>query len=353
MSLLFIEGFDHYDDTALKWDLTPGSTLAPDIQTGGRFGGNYLEIQDNTINEVVKFITPSDEVICGIALKFAGNHNWIMRFRDGNGVTIATHETEGTGGQMWQDLQDSGTDLGSYTSAFTTNVWQYLEVRVKVETGGGGNGEIEVRVNGAIVLSNTGISIGTEQIGQIFLRAEHQEANNCNLDDMYVLNTLTDPLEPLGIANTFLGDVRVTVKYPDLNGNTNNFFPSTVGAPNFTMVNEVTHDGDTSYVEAGQLAATEHYETSTFDEIGFAAGTIYGLQVVNSALKTDAGALHYKDRLVMSGVAFDGVADVIATAVNYKMSTERYDTDPRDNSVWSEAKTDDAGCGCTITLREV
>lgn len=352
--LLFIEGFDHYDDTVLKWDLAPGSTLKPPIVNGGRFGGKYLEIQDNNINEVVKFITPSTEVIVGLAFRFTGNNNWIIRFRNNAGGTIATHEALGTGGEMWDGIQGSGTSLGDYVSAFTTNVWQYLEVRVKLETIAGGDGEIEVRVNGIVVRSTTGITgLGTDEIAQIFLRAEHQDATNVNLDDMYVLNTEIDPLEPNSLAVGFLGDVRVTVKYPDENGNTNNFSPSVIGAPNYTMVNEVTHDYDDSYVEAGQLGAIEHYDTLTFDEIGFAAGTIYGLQVVNSTLKTDAGALHYKDRIIMSGVAYPADEDYIATAVNYKMSTERYDTDPRDGSVWTQDKTDDAGCGLEITFREV
>ncbi len=347
MTMLFIEGWDHYNVTSEKWDLTPGSTLAPKIVTGGRFGGQYLEIQDNNTNEVVKFITPSDEVICGIALRFTGNHNWLIRFRDGNGTTITTHETEGTGGQMWQDLQDSGTDLGSYTSKFTTAVWQYLEVRVKVETGGGGNGEIEVRVNGVTVLSNTGISIGTEQIGQIFLRSEHQEANNVNLDDMYVLNTLgTAP------QNTFLGDVRVTPLYPTANGTDNNFTP-TGSATNFGAVNETIHDQNATFVEAGQLGAKEDYNNQSFAEVGFAPGTIYGVQVVNASLKTDAGALSDRDKMVIAGVAFDDGTDVVANSVDYKMSTFIRDTDPSDDAAWTEAKVAATGSGYEITFREI
>lgn len=347
MASLFLDSWDHYTDLTEKYDLTPGGSLKPFVETSdGRFTNGSLQINQNKINEIVKFVTTSNELIVGIAFKFDGNDNWIVRLRDNLGNTIMTHEIDGTGGTIWRGLQTSGVNLGSYVNAYTTNVWQYVEFRCKRDAV---NGEVEVIVGGTTqVFSATGINTGATDFSQVFLRTEHQDASSILLDDMYIFNTIGPAPQ-----NTFIGDVRVTVLRPKANGNVNNFTPSPITSANFDTVNEALHNQDTDFVEAGQLAAKEDYQQDDFVDIGFAPGTIYAVQTVNAAKKTDAGALKYKDQMIIGGVTFDDGTEVTATSGAYKMTTFIRDTDPSDSAAWTEAKVALTGSGYEITFREI
>lgn len=343
--LLFIDGYDHYTVTGDKYDLTPGSSLKPYIDTTeGRFVNGSLQIQDNKINEVVKYIDTSNELIVGVAFKFDGGNTWIIRLRDEVGVTVCSHETEGTGGKVWRGVQDSGTLLGDYTNAFTTDTWQYLEFRVKRDAT---EGEVEVRVNGTPVLALTNQNTGAVDFDEVFLRSTFQTGGNCWLDDLYILNTTGAK------NNTFLGDVRVTALLPKAQGSINDFSASDLVSPTYQMVDEQLHDADVTYAEAGQLGAQENYDQFNFADLGLSPGTIFGVQTVNAAKKTDAGQLRYIDQLAMAGVPYDRPDEITANAVDYKMSTWINETDPRDGQDWTEDKITDAGSGYKITFREI
>lgn len=345
MALLFIDGFDHYTALTEKYDLVATPPLEAEIiTTDGRFTNGALEISDNNIGEIVKFVTTSDEIIVGLAVKFDGINVWIMRFQDGVGNTICTFEAEGTGGKVWRGDFDSGTLLGSFVSGFTTATWQYLEVRIKRNAT---LGEVEVRINESAVLSLTNQNTGATNFSRIFLRTTAQNGGSVLLDDMYILNTV-------GAApqNTFIGDVRVTALRPKANGNTNNFTP-TGASNNFEAVDDALADQDATFVEAGQLGAKDDYNNKDFADLGISPGTIYGVQVVNSAKKTDAGTLKYKNQMVIAGSLFDDGTEITATATDYKMTTFIRDTDPSDSAAWTESKVAAVGSGFEITFREV
>lgn len=345
MTLLYMDSFDHYTDLSEKYDVTPGASLKPYIDTTfGRFVNGSLQIQDNTINEIVKYVTESDELIVGMAVYFSGTHNWILRLRGADSVTVCTFEANGTGGEVWRGLQGSGTSLGTFTGEFTTNTWQWLEVRIKRHAT---LGEIEVRVNESVVLSGTALNTGANDFAEIFLRSESQEANNVWLDDLYVLNTTGSAPQ-----NTFLGDVRVTVTRPKANG-TNSDFTPTGEVSNYLTTDDALHDGDATYVEAGQIGAKEDYDTESMADLGISPGTIFGAQVVNAVKKTDAGTLRYKNQMVVAGTTYDTGSEITATAVDYKMTTYIRDTDPSDDAAWTEAKIAAVGPGVEITYRDI
>lgn len=348
MALLFIESWDHYDTTSDKWDLTPGSTLAPYIKTAGRFAGNALEIADNTINEVTKFITPSDEVIVGCAVKFTGTHDWQIYMEDENGTDLCSFRQIGTGGAVRTGSSSSagaGTLVGTYVNAYTTSTWMFLEVRYKASAT---VGEVEVRVNGVLVFSATGLNTSSTLVERVNFKTNYQHGGSTLIDDVYMLDTT-------GAApqNNFLGDVRVSVLYPKANGTVNNFTPSIPGTVQWQMVSEEIHDADGTYVEAGQLGAKEDYNNQEFSDIGLAPGNIYGVQVVNSVRKTDAGGINYRNQMVINGFRYDDGVDVIAPASLFKMTTYIRDTDPSDGQAWTEGKVDATGSGFEITFREV
>lgn len=345
MSLLFIDGFDHYTALTEKYDIVTVPPLEAEIDINeGRFTNGSLELALGNTGAITKFITESNELIVGLALKFTGNNLWTIKFLDSSGNIIITFEAAFTGAKVWRGLHDSGTLLGEFDGAFTTSTWQYLEVRIKRHPT---LGEVEVRVGEMVVLALVNQNTGAADFSRIGLQPSVQDiAGSLLLDDLYILNT-----EGAAPQNTFIGDVRVTALRPKANGNTNNFTP-TGAADNFGAVNEELADQDTTFVEAGQLGAKEDYDNTNFVDLGISPGTIYGVQVVNSAKKTDAGTLRYKDQMVIAGTIFSGV-EVTATAVDYKMTTFIRDTDPSDDAAWTESKVAATGSGYEITFREV
>lgn len=347
MTMLFMDGFDHYDTDSIveKYDFVQTGSLEAEIDNSfGRFVNGSIQMQDNNTGFITKVLKQtSDEIIVGYAFFFTGVNLLMVRFKDDTGTTIATHANSGTGGEVFRGT-NSGTSLGTYSGAWTTSTWQFAEIRCKRHPT---LGEFEVRANGVIKFSATGLNTGAVDFDQIDFRPTGQNANDLWMDDMYILNT-----QGSAPQNSFLGDVRVTALLPKANGNTNNFTP-TGASSNFEAVDEAIADQDATFVEAGQLGAKEDYNNKDFADLGLSPGTIFGVQVVNSTKKTDAGRLDYKDQMIIAGTAFDQGTDVVATAVTYKMSTFIRDTDPSDSAAWTEAKVAAVGSGLEITFREV
>jgi hypothetical protein len=118
-------------------------------------------------------------------------------------------------------------------------------------------------------------------------------------------------------------------------------------------VDETLQNDDTDFVESGQLGSAEDYAQKTFADVGLSPGTIFGVQTVNAAKKTDAGRLDYKDEMVIAGVRYDNGVENVSTSGIYKMTEYIRDTDPSDDATWTEAKVAAVGSGFTITFREV
>ena len=345
MSLLFLDSFDHYDDLALKWDSQFfGSNIVP-VQTQGRFTPGAVEISGSGGGgNWTKSIVESEEVIAGFAYLNLNADSWGGVFYIGTAGSVSTATFAinfGTGvGTLTMNRHTATTPSTEFSGA----IWEWIEIRVKIHSS---LGELEIRHNGAAVASLTGVNTRGAVVGD-FKSISLGATNNAQLhymDDLHVMNTLGTS------NNTFAGDSRITVLRPKANGVSNNFTPS-AGA-NFETQNETLCDSDVSYVEGGQLGASEDYTQKSFDDLGVIPSTIYGVQVVNAAKKTDAGRLDYIDEMVIAGNRYSTGVSVISTSGTYKMTTYIRDTDPSDGAAWTEDKIEAVGSGFSITYREV
>lgn len=343
MTMRFVDGFDHYDVTLEKWDAQRGGAqVANIVQSEGRFTPGALKIGGGSLEgDLVKFIPTASEYIVGFAMKFPVDCFFELELRTASGAALVGKLKCNPPDITLQDASD--TTQVTALSAVTANVWQFIEFRCKQSTT---LGELEVRVGGVLKGSATGLNTGATVISEVNWDSAPTSAD-CFVDDMYVLDTTGSAPQ-----NTFLGDTRVTVLRPKANGTNNNFTP-TGAASNFQAVDETLSDSDTTFVEAGQLGAKEDYDNQSFSDLGLSPGTIFGVQVVNSAKKTDAGRLDYRDKMIVAGVSFDDGTDVVATSGTYKMTTFIRDTDPSDSAAWTETKVAAVGSGIEITFREV
>jgi hypothetical protein len=339
MALRFIDGFDHYTVPLDKWDTESGAKPAQISTTVGRFVNGSLLVGGNSHSGfLTKDISTQDEYIAGFAMLFPTDCLMDVIFSTAGGSKVA----EITINPPDIELKNAaGTMVATAVSSITAATWQFIEFRVKQHPT---LGEIECKVNNVAVASAINQNMGSTAISQIRMES-HATSGVVNIDDLYVLDTTGSAPQ-----NTFIGDSRVTALVPKANGTNNQFTPTE--ATNFESVDEALQDGDASFVEAGQIGAQEDYNQKDFTDLGLSPGTIFSTQVVNCAKKTDAGALKYKDQMVIGGTAFLG-AEVTANSSLYKMSTFINDVDPSDSAAWTEAKIAAAGSGFTITFREI
>lgn len=347
MSALFLDSFDHYDDLDLKWDAATLGQYIDQTVSEGRFTAGALKIGAGGLGSSIrtKNLTASEEMIAGFAWMNTGDvYDGLFYFgTDGSSQNYALSIDNVTG--IATLTADTGATCATASATFTGSIWQHVEMRVKVHNS---LGELEIRRNGISVASITGVDTlsGTDDTISSF-RVRDQSGNQDHyIDDLYIFNGEGTS------NNTFAGDSRVTVLRPSANGGTNDFTP-TGAATNYETQNETIHDGDSTYVEAGQIGAAEDYDNESFADLGISPSTIFAVQTVNSAQKTDAGTLQYKDEMVIAGVRYDNGTEITASSGAYKMTSFVSDTDPSDSATWTEAKVEAVGSGFTITFREI
>lgn len=340
MALRFMDSFDHYTVALDKWDTESGAKPANIDTTVGRFVNGSLLLGGASFSGfLTKDISTQNEYIAGFAVLFPSDCLFDVIFATAGGSKVAEITLTAPDIQL---KNAAGSTVATAASSITAATWQFVEFRVKQSPT---LGEIECRVNNVTVASAINQNMGSTAISQIRIEA-HATSAVVNIDDLYVLDTTGSAPQ-----NTFIGDSRITVLRPKANGNDNNFTP-TGASTNFEAVDDALQDGDATFVEAGQLGAKEDYNQFDFTDLGISPGTIFSTQVVNCAKKTDAGALRYKDQMVIAGTVFSST-EVTANSSLYKMSTFLNDVDPSDSAAWTEAKIAAAGSGIEITFREV
>lgn len=351
MSLLFMDGFDHYDVILEKWDTAalPDPADGIEIDTAvGRFTLGSLKISSKFGGgtTLAKAFTTSDEIIVGFAwANSTGDiYDMDMDIIFGGGADTVGFKIDPNTGVGSLTGGAAGT-VSSAGSTFTTVAWQYVEFRVKFHAT---LGEFEIKRDGVQVALGTGLdTLNGQTLGGASLRINASASLQFHhIDDLYILDTLGT------VNNDFLGDNRITALHTTANGNDNDFtaFPTSA---NWQAVDEAIHDQNTTYVESGLVGAKDDYTNQTFAAKAVSTGTINGVQVVNASLKTDAGTMKYKDEMVIATVRYDNGTEVTSTSGAYKMSTFIRDTDPSDSAAWTESKVEAVGSGFTITFKDV
>ncbi len=344
MSLIFIDGFDHYSSIRRKYQVASG--LENPAFVAGRFGGNAIEKQSaNGAGTNTRGLGTQTEIFAGIAVRFPafpGNTESIWRITDIGGATRCSVTVTPTG--IVSIL--AGGQVASGAVPLSTGVWAYLEIHYTAKNSGG---IAELRINEVVVGTITGdTTTGAEDdiAGIQILGNQPSIGKQYLLDDMYVLNA--DGTS----NNTYLGDVRITTMAATADANSNDWTPKDSLIGNFDEVDEVLLDSDTSYVESGLVGAAEDYDNESFASRGVVPGAIFGVQVSNSTKRTDAGTIRHKHEMVIAGIRYSDEVEYTAGSGDYFVDTYVRDTDPSDSATWTENKVANTGSGISITFKE-
>ena len=219
-------------------------------------------------------------------------------------------------------------------NAFFAGVWQYVEIMYTP----GAAGSIQIKVDGVVVLNVT-----SEQTGQAAYPATVNYFSfnglgvNMLVDDLYICDQ-TGPA-----FNTFLGDCVVHAVLPNADAGTNTFAQfGGDGGGHYTSVDDVTPDGDTSYVYSNTSGQKELYSLSTLpaDIVSVLA---VGVNVL--AKKASAGLGLYQAVCEVGSTESDSPA--IAAPLAYTMSQTLL-ASPPGGGAWSLTSVQSAKIGVKI-----
>lgn len=226
MSQIWMDGFDHYGGIIANMF---NGTWAADIGTGAsnslstefaRTGAHSLRIETSlggSTNATIGIRRVLDADYSELFVSFgvnmpelpdqAGQHG-PLQFRSSVNGLIASLSINPNGGAVFTSGDIDGTVLGTTAGpVFVAGTWHHVECRIVRDAAAG---IFELRVDGTVVLSLTGLALGAVDIGQLACvgRVVSNDAAIYYVDDLIVRNTS-------GAFNTgFEGDLRVATLQP-------------------------------------------------------------------------------------------------------------------------------------------
>lgn len=352
MSLIFIDGFDHYDPqaddgTGQPW-LSRGKSdfLNPQAsRIAGRRPSSYaLRLPGGDGGGYVKVLpAPMTSLIVGAALRLGGyasvNTPTLFCIRTAGGSSQYGYALELTPeGLLRTTISSNGYASYSFISQdsrgrLPVRGWHYVEFKVIQHES---IGVLQARVNGQLVIDLSGIPTllsGSGQLLSVFVGSNPSQSTGVtvDVDDLYIANT-AGPFN-----NDFLGDVRVDVLQPQANGSFNQW--SVEGAASAW---QAVSDGlDATGVRAASVGLAQTFYMQALPAM--ASPAVHGVQVAALARKTDAGSAALRLRAV-SGAQIASSAD-IALQEQLAWHTAMFEANLNDGTQWTESAVNAAEFG--------
>lgn len=336
MALLFMDGFDHYAsaDITKKWDYTYLSFSYIDATAGRRGGGAMHGIYN--YGEVRRDIVETDEVVVGFALKPEYDQTdvgviWLAEGANGHVIVKLF--------SPFLKVYKGSTLLGTGVISIPSNAWSYIEVRAVISDT---TGVVQVKVNGTLDsgLNLSGVNTrngGTGVVSTITLGASSGASMDGWYDDLYVCDASGS------VNNTFLGDCRVDVVFPEADGYYTAFDPST-GTTHYTLVDDLAPNA-LDYVSTATDGVRDSYGFSDLEALS--PSSVRGVQVTVAGQKSDSGSAQIVMFSRVSSTDADGAAQNLATTQSIK--TQVFETTPA-SSAWTQSTVDSAQFGVKAVI---
>lgn len=306
MALLFCDSFDHYTTLTDKWTNNVGGNIS--IGSFGRNSTSGVRLT-NTNAFVRKTISSLTTWGFGFGFRFAtiSDFNPIATLSNSGSAIFEVGVTPA--GKVY--VSRSGTTISTGNTIMSANLFYFIECKVTLN---GSTGTVLTKINGITDLNlssqNTGgTTADTFGLGQR-IGGNNAFLNNWDWDDVYVIDTTGSAPN-----NDLLGDVRIQALFPNGNGNTSNLVGSDSNSTdNYLLVDESAPNSDTDYVESSNVGDKDTY---TMGNLTPTTGTVYGLQILPFAKKTDAGTRSIKSITRLSGTEEDSADKTLSTDYGY------------------------------------
>lgn len=322
MSLIFCDGFDHYNTPTQKWNISTGNTIGAGQARNGTGG---LSQGGNQSQKTVLGSQEHATFILGCAVKRGSpTGTFEMRFQSDTGATThVTVQITSVGEIKVFRGTVAGTQLGSTVSAnIAADVWYYIEAKVVLNDT---TGSVVVKLNGVQVFSATSQDTKNAGTKTVFDSIGLAIANVvAAVDDVYLLNGAG------ATNNDFLGDIKIETLYPNGNGNSSALTGSDGNSvDNYLLVDE-TPPNTSDYNGSATDNLTDTY---TMGNLTTSAGTIYGAVFYAYAAKNDAGTKGGAIIVRSAGTDYEQTDNALATSYTYYKDI--LETDPATAAAWT------------------
>jgi hypothetical protein len=225
--------------------------------------------------------------------------------------------------------------LATGTRVLSPAVFYFIELKATIADAGD---TAVVRINGVEDINFTGDTKATANATANQIQLWNEGFVGQYYDDLYVCDgTGGAP------TDTFLGDVRVQAIFPSGNGNSSQLVGQDADSTdNYLNVDETAQDGDTTYVESSTVGNKDTY---AFGNLTPTTGTVYGVQVLPFAKKTDAGTRSIVSVARLSATEVDSAAKALST--DYAYLPDIREAKPG-GGTWSITNVNDAEFGIKI-----
>lgn len=317
MTLLFMDGFD-VGDVALKWPVITQMVLS----TTTRFGtGRSLQTSGVTGAYVKTYFAASSMIFVGVAYKAAAlvdGTNPVISLCGDSGVTA--HLGVGLKATGALTVSRGGTLLATSAIGVYDTGWVYIEISATIATTGG---TCIVHANGVEVINFTGNTKngGTNTTIDALNLSSWSTGGQASLfDDCYVCN------DQGSANNDFLGDVRVQTLLPSGAGSSTQWTPST--GSNYDAVNDAPYVSTTYNYDP----VSGHRDTYAMSDLIAGTGTVFGVQGVILAQKSDAGSASIKAAIVSGGTVYYDADQNLGTSLIASHAIR--EVDPATSAAW-------------------
>jgi hypothetical protein len=323
MAAIFCDGFDNYNTQGDLWDFPNGNSSIQQNNGKARTGIGCLLVTAG-LGPIKTFANVLQLLCCtNTSTDTAG---YIMQFLDltfgADGAFISLQSNPDGSLQVFARIAS-----GQYGSIGTSaqNIFRFNTYNcVAMECNQQLLGFVNVWCNGVKVLALTNVRTqGTQGTGNshVINACQLMSAGglpNCLHDDVYMLDTTTAP------NNTFLGALKFYAIAPTANASVA-FTPLT--GTNWSEVNEVPPDGDTSYVSSGNVGDQDQY---VYPLTGVPANSVIAFLQHELDMKVDVGSRSAGS--VLQGAT---VANPVALTSGYHIYATPYDSQPGGSAIWT------------------
>jgi hypothetical protein len=334
MSLLFLDGFDHYTtaQATRKYSFSNWS-----IASNGRNGAGSGFL--NATNQTGRIAVPAGTTfIVGGAVKPSPGGE-LRAFSLYESTTSHITITRLINGRVSADRGGSFPGTGSANHIAATSgpvmppdTFSWIEAKINIHDT---TGSVVVKVNGVTVINET--NVDTRNAGSSGNVDEIRIAGAGTWDCLYVCDTVTDPPR-----DDFMGDFIVDTLFPDGAGNSSQFTPS-VGS-NWQNVDETDADDDTTFNDS---SAVNNIDLYTFGNVSTITGgaTPLGVQVTATVEAEPDGSKNFQHKARVAATNYTGASGSTALTNDYTMHREIWGENPNIVDEWTDTTINGAEFG--------
>lgn len=322
MAVVFCDGCDSYSvtaDIAKKWAIVGAGWSYQ--ATAGRNGGGALQVTTATSLVSASGLFAATEMCIGFWFKASATPSAAATF-----FTNIDAGGSAPGFGLWS-LTTAGLLRVNVGAGFLTgatnicdNAWHWIEWDIE-QAGSAAT---------AILYIDTIQQFSTLTTTTAALTIDHFQfvgltGITITLDDILCYNnTAGGPV----FSSLPLGPRQISTLRPDAD-NTQTFARS-AGSTNYSLVNEVASDGDTTYVQSGTSGDQDLYEYATF---AVDPATINAVMVNSVLVNPNPGTINFQTACKSSATTTLGTSTIAPAA--YATKQQQYATDPNTGSAWT------------------